>query len=130
MRTAFLLLFVFCLYTSVTAACLYKQLGGCPNYDVSTGVVTCPVSCANTCSCSGTSPLCSCGAPPCSCIRDTADVCQSCKPEPSPICSCLSALDVPCNCETRKSFVYFPEVTYPLTALEMNPFYYSTCFSY
>nr|XP_053601195.1 uncharacterized protein LOC128669948 [Plodia interpunctella] len=128
-----LVIFALCLFKTLNAACLapYREpsvyIPTCGFSEIISGSVTCPNSCANFCSCTGTSTLCSCGAPDCTCFKDTAKVCGTCQPQ-SPMCSCLKNLDLGCNCEKKKSFVYFPEVEYPISILEMNPFFFSTCF--
>ncbi|XP_026727740.1 uncharacterized protein LOC113493907 [Trichoplusia ni] len=57
----------------------------------------------------------------CQCYRDPANVCETYKP--APMCQCLTE----CKCEYP---LYFPEVEYPTTILEMEPFYYKACFSF
>ncbi|XP_048004443.1 uncharacterized protein LOC125240558 [Leguminivora glycinivorella] len=49
----------------------------------------------------------------CDCIKDLANPCRSCG----------------CGCGCGKS-LYFPEVEYPVTSFNMNPFYFGTCFGF
>ncbi|XP_035430539.2 uncharacterized protein LOC118262940 [Spodoptera frugiperda] len=80
--------------------------------------------CTNMCGCSANiGPTCNCGAP-CNCFRDLSNVCNVCDQQPSPVCQCLSQ----CGCDNRYP-LYFPEVEYPLTILDIDPFFYRTCFS-
>ncbi|XP_061716759.1 uncharacterized protein LOC133524665 [Cydia pomonella] len=51
----------------------------------------------------------------CSCFKDLANPCKSCG------CGC--------GCGCGKT-LYFPEVEYPVTSYNMNPFYYGSCFGY
>lgn len=133
---------------------------GCPDFTTPCGVVKCPKTCANsgsnpcgcsqsacsniyqpayvssgTCNCGQPANLgpsiCDCGIPACSCYRDTSNVCYVCD-KPSPTCSCLKAAnsDCGCKCEDMRSFIYFPEVEYPVMALDMKPYYYGGCYTY
>ncbi|XP_059060362.1 uncharacterized protein LOC131853483 [Achroia grisella] len=102
--------------------CTYQSTPPCAFSETISGVVTCPSLCTPT-----SNLLCNCGIePPCSCFKDTANVCKTCPEKISPICSCLANLDVGCNCDAKKSFIYYPEVEYPMTVMEMNPFFFST----
>ncbi|KAM3955386.1 uncharacterized protein ACR2FA_010721 [Aphomia sociella] len=110
-------------YARYREPCTFKPSCPCAFSESISGVATCPNVCPKT----GDSTFCSCGAPSCGCFKDTANVCDVCKTKAPPMCSCLANLDKGCDCGAMKSFIYFPEVDYPMTTMEMNPFFFSTC---
>ncbi|KAF9406145.1 hypothetical protein HW555_013377 [Spodoptera exigua] len=71
--------------------------------------------CTNMCGCSANiGPTCECGTS-CNCFRDLSNVCNVCDQQPSPVCQCLNK----CGCDSKYP-LYFPEVEYPLTILEID----------
>ncbi|XP_031770000.1 uncharacterized protein LOC128202242 [Galleria mellonella] len=125
-----LIVFAVCFLKDIDAACLasyrepctFQSTCPCAFAESVSGVISCPSACSAT-----SNQLCNCGLPACSCFKDTAKVCDTCHAKKSPMCSCLANLDVGCDCDAKKSFIYFPEVEYPLSLIEMNPLFFNTC---
>ncbi|KAG6449816.1 hypothetical protein O3G_MSEX006255 [Manduca sexta] len=107
-----------CFRTQPSTACAVAETPCMSSCAMSNG---CCGGCCGGCGGCGRSN-CGCGAA-CGCCRERSNVCSTCKPTTSPVCSCLSE----CNC---KSTIYFPEVEYPATIIEMTPNYYGACWSY
>ncbi|KAG7303900.1 hypothetical protein JYU34_010812 [Plutella xylostella] len=84
-----------------------------------------------TCGCDGvlSSPY---DLPSCGCFKDLCNPCDDCQCKAKPVCACLDAANEnSCSCTKIKPYIFFPEVEYPLTLLEVNkPFYYNTCYGY
>ncbi|CAH2068261.1 unnamed protein product, partial [Iphiclides podalirius] len=115
---------IYCLRPCET--CLLEPVGPDMGAPCRIAQYPCPNVCTNVCPnvCTNT---CQCGIPQCECCRDIATPCKVCPPKPSPVCSCLGACG--CDCELTKAALYFPEVEYPVTVLDVKPSYYGTCWT-
>ncbi|XP_047035834.1 uncharacterized protein LOC124641711 [Helicoverpa zea] len=109
-----LLLFVFALYLcqQATAFCCFRDPWMLP-----TTPSTNMCGCSNVCTNVGTS--CDC-ANPCRCFKDPDNVCN--------VCQCTLPCECTANCGCGNQYpIYFPEVQYPVSIMEIEPFYFNTC---
>lgn len=108
--------------TTLSKCCRRKdscvlQSYGCP--ETPSGIVSCG---CNSCNIPSSITLC-CGA---SNSRGNPDSnpCNVCEEKS---CSCKKKKGCDCN---NKYFIYYPEVEYPSSIMEIIPFYFSNCWSY